>query len=316
MPGTLYLFPNLISDGTVTAALPPDVRSLAGRIDHWLVEAAKTARSAIRTFGHPKPVAELSIVEIGHDPDPAQIDAWLEPLRSGFDMAVFSESGCPGVADPGAQIAARVQAAGGRVVPLVGPSSILLTLMASGLDGQRFRFLGYLPIREDERRAALKHAEAESRASETQLFIETPYRNSSMMTSLVETLSADTRLTVATDITGAAESIRTMRIDAWKRLWLEKPEEERTLPKLPTVFALLAAPSGAAAPRYAPVGAARKGEKKGEKNGAKKAEKRGTFAGHRAHGAKSSKSSHGDSGRHSGTGRGTGTGRAPKGGRR
>lgn len=308
MPGTLYLFPNLISDGTVTAALPPDVRSLAGRIDHWLVEAAKSARGAIRTFGHPKPVAELSIVEIGHDPDPTQIDAWLEPLRAGFDMAVLSESGCPGVADPGAQIAARVQAAGGRVVPLVGPSSILLTLMASGLDGQRFRFLGYLPIREDERRAAIKHAESESRASETQLFIETPYRNSSMMTSLVETLAADTRLTVATDVTGAAESIRTMRVDAWKRFWLEQPEEARALPKLPTVFALLAAPSGAVAPRYAPVGASRKGEKKGEKHGtfakSVKSDKRGKPAGYRAQAAKSS---HADR---------TSTGRPTKGARR
>ena len=180
--------------------------------------------------------------------------------------------------------------------------------MASGLDGQRFRFLGYLPIREDERRAAIKHAESESRASETQLFIETPYRNSSMMTSLVETLAADTRLTVATDVTGAAESIRTMRVDAWKRFWLEQPEEARALPKLPTVFALLAAPSGAVAPRYAPVGASRKGEKKGEKHGtfakSVKSDKRGKPAGHRAQAAKSS---HADR---------TSTGRPTKGARR
>ena len=153
-------------------------------------------------------------------------------------MAIMSESGCPGVADPGAQIVARVQAEGGRVVPLVGPSSLLLTLMASGLDGQHFRFTGYLPIADAERREALLSLERESARGETILFIETPYRNRTMLESLLEVLRPDTRLCVAQDVTGKNESIRTKTIAAWKAA----SEEERELLKVPTVFAFLAAP--------------------------------------------------------------------------
>ena len=243
MSGTLYLLPTVISEETLTSVIPVDVREKARQIDHFLVEAAKTARHYLKDLGHPKPIASLSIVEIGHEPDPAKIDAWLAPLREGFDMAIVSESGCPGVADPGAQIVARVQAEGGRVVPLVGPSSLLLTLMASGLDGQHFRFTGYLPIADAERREALLQLERESARGETILFIETPYRNRTMLESLLETLRPDTRLCVAQDVTGKNESIRTKTIAAWKAA----SEEERELLKIPTVFAFLAAPQRAAA---------------------------------------------------------------------
>lgn len=243
MSGTLYLLPTVISEETLTSVIPIDVREKARRIDHFLVEAAKTARHYLKDLGHPKPIASLSIVEIGHEPDPAKIDAWLEPLREGHDMAIVSESGCPGVADPGAQIVARVQAEGGRVVPLVGPSSLLLTLMASGLDGQHFRFTGYLPIADAERREALLTLERESARGETILFIETPYRNRTMLESLLEVLRPDTRLCVAQDVTGKNESIRTKTIEAWQRV----TQEERELLKVPTVFAFLAAPQRAAA---------------------------------------------------------------------
>ena len=219
----------------------------ARRIDHFLVEAARTARATLKAMGHPKPIAELDIVEIGHDPAPELISEWLQPVLDGADAAVLSESGCPGVADPGAQIAARAHELGIRVVPLTGPSSILLTLMASGLDGQRFRFSGYLPKHDAERRAAILAAEKASRASETQLFIETPYRNTALLDALLETLAPDTRLTVAIDVTGQNESIRTLTAAAWKAI----PKAMRTLPKLPTVFAFLAKP-GKTAPRYAP----------------------------------------------------------------
>lgn len=243
MSGTLYLLPTVISEETLTSVIPTEVREKARQIDHFLVEAAKTARHYLKDLEHPKPIASLSIVEIGHEPDPAKIDAWLEPLREGFDMAIVSESGCPGVADPGARIVARVQAEGGRVVPLVGPSSLLLTLMASGLDGQHFRFTGYLPIADAERREALLTLERESARGETILFIETPYRNRTMLESLLETLRPDTRLCVAQDVTGKNESIRTKTIEAWRRA----TEEERELLKVPTVFAFLAAPQKAAA---------------------------------------------------------------------
>ena len=238
MSGTLYLLPTVISEETLTSVIPADVREKARQIDHFLVEAAKTARHYLKDLGHPKPIASLSIVEIGHEPDPAKIDAWLAPLREGHDMAIVSESGCPGVADPGTQIVARVQAEGGRVVPLVGPSSLLLTLMASGLDGQHFRFTGYLPIADADRREALLSLERESARGETILFIETPYRNRTMLESLLEVLRPDTRLCVAQDVTGKNESIRTKTIAAWKAA----SEEERELLKVPTVFAFLAAP--------------------------------------------------------------------------
>ena len=255
MAGTLYCLPNLIADGTLEAAVPPAVRSRAAGIRFFLVEAAKSARAYLKLLGHPGPISDLRIEEIGHDPDPALLDRWLEPVLAGEDAAIVSESGCPGIADPGAQIVSRAQELGIRVVPLVGPSSILMTLMASGLDGQRFRFLGYLPVHADERLAALRTLEKESRRSETQLFIETPYRNTAMLESMLEALAPDTQITVATDVTGASESIRTLTAAGWKK----RPAEERTLPKLPTVFALLAAPSGEA-PRYAPTAARRKGQ--------------------------------------------------------
>lgn len=247
MSGQLYLLPCPISEAPALDALPASTVETARRIDHFLVEAARTARATLKAMGHPKPIAELDIVEIGHDPAPELISEWLQPVLDGADAAVLSESGCPGIADPGAQIAARAHELGIRVVPLTGPSSILLTLMASGLDGQRFRFSGYLPKHDAERRAAILAAEKASRASETQLFIETPYRNTALLDALLETLAPDTRLTVAIDVTGQNESIRTLTAAAWKEI----PKAMRTLPKLPTVFAFLAKP-GNRAPRYAP----------------------------------------------------------------
>lgn len=263
MSGTLYLLPTVISEETLASVIPTEVRAKACQIDHFLVEAAKTARHYLKDLGHPKPIASLSIVEIGHEPDPAKIDEWLAPLREGHDMAIVSESGCPGVADPGAQIVARVQAEGGRVVPLVGPSSLLLTLMGSGLDGQHFRFTGYLPIADADRREALLSLERESARGETILFIETPYRNRTMLESLLEVLRPDTRLCVAQDVTGKNESIRTKTIAAWKAA----SEDERELLKIPTVFAFLAAPhrtQAKAKSAFRPSATARRSETMGE----------------------------------------------------
>ena len=263
MSGTLYLLPTVISEETLTSVIPTEVHEKARQIDHFLVEAAKTARHYLKDLGHPKPIASLSIVEIGHEPDPAKIDEWLAPLREGHDMAIVSESGCPGVADPGAQIVARVQADGGRVVPLVGPSSLLLTLMGSGLDGQHFRFTGYLPIADADRREALLSLERESARGETILFIETPYRNRTMLESLLEVLRPDTRLCVAQDVTGKNESIRTKTIAAWKAA----SEDERELLKIPTVFAFLAAPhrtQAKAKSAFRPSATARRSETMGE----------------------------------------------------
>ena len=177
MSGTLYLLPTPISSGSPHAALPPDVIKLAHRIEHFLVEDAKTARAFLKQLDHPKSVRDLTIIEIGHAPHDTDIAQWLAPLRDGVDIAVVSEAGCPAIADPGATLVAAAHRNGCKVQPLVGPSSIILALMASVLNGQRFRFVGYLPIAAAERAAAIHALEAESKGGETQIFIETPYRN-------------------------------------------------------------------------------------------------------------------------------------------
>lgn len=237
MTGTLYMLPNRISESDVNKAIPTYVQEMARTLSTFFVEDAKSARHYLKVLEHPQPIASLTIEEIGHHPDSSRVDAWLAPVLKGTDAAILSESGCPGVADPGAQLVARAQALGIRVVPWVGPSSLLLTLMASGLDGQHFAFAGYLPQKPDERVPAIRHLEKRSQQGEgeTQLFIETPYRNQALFESLCETLQPGTRLTVATDVTGDHERIRTLTIEAWRAL----NDDEKALPKLPTVFALL-----------------------------------------------------------------------------
>ncbi len=230
------MIPVPITDNGI-GTLPASTVETARELDVFFAENAKSARAFLKSVAHPKPIAELSISEIGHRPDPAKIRDYLAPLLAGKDAGVVSEAGCPGIADPGAQLAAAAQAAGIRVVPLVGPCSMILALMASGLDGQHFRFSGYVPIKEPQRSAAIRDLEQRSRSGEgeTQLFIETPYRNSAMLKELCDTLRPDTRILVATDVTGAEESIRTKTAAEWKKT-------DMALPKLPTVFGLLAAP--------------------------------------------------------------------------
>ncbi len=233
MTGTLYLLPNRISESAPEEELPEGTLTIARTCNYFLAENAKSARSYLKAIGHPKPISELKVVEIGHEPDLSKVSEWLKPVIDGSNASIVSESGSPCVADPGAAIVREAHAAGIRVVPLTGPCSILLTLMASGLNGQRFRFWGYLPIPTEGRAAAIRHLEKESRAGgETELFIETPYRNNKMLASLVENLKDSTLLTVAVDITGLEESIRTKKVSEWKKNHVE-------LPKIPTVFAIL-----------------------------------------------------------------------------
>ncbi len=143
----------------------------ARRTRYFLAENAKSARLYLKEAGHPGPISALSITEIGHEPDASMIRSWLQPVLAGEDACIVSESGCPGVADPGATLVAAAKRLGIRVVPMTGPCSIILTLMASGLNGQRFRFLGYLPIDEAQRTKAIQDLERQSRTPETQLFI-------------------------------------------------------------------------------------------------------------------------------------------------
>jgi len=237
MSGTLYLLPAPISTGPLHASLPADVIDLAHRIEHFLVEDAKTARALLKRLGHPKPLRELSVVEIGHAPLEADIAQWLAPLGTGVDIALMSEAGCPAIADPGATLVAAAHRNGWTVQPLVGPSAILLALMASGLDGQRFRFVGYLPIAADERAAAIRALERESRRGETQVFIETPYRNAALFEALLQQCQPATRLAVAVDLTGDGESAQQCTVKEWRT----RPADAwPAFVKRPAVFCLLA----------------------------------------------------------------------------
>lgn len=236
--GTLHLIPVGLGEAPPSAWLPADVQALAGRLDTYVAENAKTARAFLKLVGTTRPLQEISIHVLDRKTSEAQIRKWLEPLRAGGEIGLVSEAGCPAVADPGARVAAMAHDMGIRVAPWVGPSSLLLGLMASGLDGQRFAFHGYAPVKPDERARTLKAWEAASRQHEqTQLFIETPYRNDAMFKSLLQTLKGDTRLCVARSLTTTDEWIQTRSIAQWKQT---APPD---LDKKPTLFLFLAARS-------------------------------------------------------------------------
>lgn len=235
MPGTLYLIPVPLGPTPPQDSLHPTVLSTIRPLTHFVVEQAKTARAFLKAAGTDQPLQSLELAELNEHTRPDAIDSLLAPLRAGHDIGLLSEAGCPAVADPGAALVAAAQREDIRVVPLIGPSSLLLALMASGLDGQRFAFQGYLPAKESERLKALRELESESRKRrQTQLFIETPYRNRQMFEAILATCQPGSRLTVATDLTLPSESIRTKTIAQWKKQ--PPPDLERR----PTVFLLLA----------------------------------------------------------------------------
>jgi 16S rRNA (cytidine1402-2'-O)-methyltransferase len=199
--------------GAPAQALPAPTLDTVRALRDFAVENAKSARAFLAALGMPCPVRELRIATLD-----AEADALLQPLRAGRALGVISEAGCPGIADPGQALAAAAHAAGYRVVPLVGPSSILLALMASGLEGQRFRFHGYLPRDAAGRAQCIRSLEQASRAAqETQIFIETPYRNDVLLAALLECCAPHTRLCVAIDLTLPDEAIATRRIAEWRR---------------------------------------------------------------------------------------------------
>lgn len=234
-PGTLYLIPTPLGPAPIEALLPPAVLATVQRLDCYVAESAKTARAFLKAAGVARPLAEIGIQELNeHTPEDA-VSALLAPLLAGRDMGLVSEAGAPGVADPGALLVRAAHGKGIRVRPLVGPSSILLALMASGLDGQRFAFHGYLPVDAGERAKRLKELEALSRRERmTQLFIETPYRNAGMFEALIATLGPQTRLCVARELATEAEWIATDTVARWKAR--TRPD----LAKRPAVFLFLA----------------------------------------------------------------------------
>lgn len=233
--GTLYLIPVTLGDDILSKALPPDVVSIAQKLDIFVVENEKTARRFLGAIKTHKPVRELTMLTLNEHTTDKELPALLVPLLDGRDVGLMSEAGCPGVADPGAKLAALAHRKGIRVAPLVGPSSILLGLMASGLDGQRFTFLGYIPSEKAARVQRLREIEQASRKNrETQIFIETPYRNQHLLEDILASCNGETRLCVACNVSLEAELIVTKRIADWKNTSL--PD----LHKKPTVFLLLA----------------------------------------------------------------------------
>jgi len=235
MAGRLFLVPAWLSEDTPPAdAVPAAVVERVRALDCFVVEDAKSARRFLAACGHPKPLREIEMRELNEHTPRAEVAALLEPVLAGRDTGVLSEAGVPAVADPGATLVAEAHARGVTVVPLVGPSSILLALMASGLEGQRFRFAGYLPAQSVARRAALQDLEKRSaRDKETQIFIETPYRNDALLAALLEACADSTRLCVAADLTLPTESIQSRRVGELKK----KPF---AIGKRPAVFLLLA----------------------------------------------------------------------------
>jgi 16S rRNA (cytidine1402-2'-O)-methyltransferase len=235
MSAALWLLPVALGDTPWDNCLPMATREAACRLTHFVAENAKTARAELKRIGHPVALRELAIEQLPDQPSVADIERLLAPLRAGIDLGLMSEAGCPAVADPGALLVRRAHELGLAVRPLVGPSSLLLALMASGLDGQRFAFHGYLPAREPERGQRIAELEKESAGrQQTQIFIETPYRNMALFKTLLATCRPQTRLCLATDLSLGSEQIRMQCVADWKASPLP------VLDKRPTVFLLLA----------------------------------------------------------------------------
>lgn len=229
--GRLFLIPTDLASGTVNAWVGAHLKEAVASLRHFVVEHPKTARQFLKSLG--LPLADLQLDVLDEHSNAADAAALARHLESG-DLGLLSEAGCPAIADPGAMLVEEAHRLGARVVPLVGPSSLVMALMASGLNGQRFAFHGYLPQRSPEREQAIQRIEERSRREEeTQLFIEAPYRNDQLLSALLATCGPGTRLCLATDLTAAGEQIMTRTIAQWAK----------AVPKLdrrPTVFLLLA----------------------------------------------------------------------------
>jgi 16S rRNA (cytidine1402-2'-O)-methyltransferase len=217
MPGRLYLVPNLLGLVRPQTVLPARTIAVACSLRHFVVENAKPARQFLKALGTTTPLQQLDIAEIGENPSPQRCAELLAPVRAGNDLGMLSDAGCPGIADPGALLVAAAHREGVVVTPLVGPSAILLALMASGMNGQGFTFHGYLPAKPAARVEAIGRLESASRQNNyAQLFIETPYRNAALLDALVATCRDETRLCVAVDLTTETESVESQPVRDWR----------------------------------------------------------------------------------------------------
>lgn len=234
MLGKLYLIPTTLGDTEPLEVMPISVKKVIESLDHFIVENEKTARRYIKRITPSKVQSELHFMKIDKFSHELETRNYLDVCQEGISVGVLSEAGVPGVADPGATIVKQAHEKGIQVIPLVGPSSILLAMMASGMNGQNFAFNGYLPIDKSDKKKAIKELERLSRdKKQSQIFIETPYRNGKMLDDLRATLQANTRLCVACDITLPSEYIKTLPVSKWKS---ENPD----LHKRPAIFIIQA----------------------------------------------------------------------------
>ena len=232
--GKLYLIPTTLGDNAPLEVLPISIKRAIENIDHYIVENEKSARHFIKKISPNKAQPSLQIQSLNKYTDPAKIPAFLDPCIHGFNIGVLSEAGCPGIADPGADVVKIAHERRIQVVPLVGPSSILMAMMSSGMNGQNFAFNGYLPIDNAERKSMIKNLERLSREKgQSQIFMETPYRNTKLLKELVKTLQKSTRLCVACDITLPSEFIWTKSVHEWGEIDID-------LDKRPTIFVIQA----------------------------------------------------------------------------
>ena len=232
MKEALYLIPSTMSDAPVTDVIPDGNLAVIRGIRHFVVENVRTVRRFLKRCDRSIDIDALSFTVLDEHTRPEEIPAMLAPLAGGEAVGVISEAGCPAIADPGADLVAIAQERGYEVVPLVGPSSIILSLMGSGFNGQSFSFVGYLPHEAKARTSRLRELEQRiRREGQTQIFIETPYRNNRLIAELASTLPGGMKLCVASDITGPAQSIVTLPLSAWAR-------RKYDYDKIPTIFLL------------------------------------------------------------------------------
>ncbi|MFW9597388.1 MAG: SAM-dependent methyltransferase [Paludibacter sp.] len=214
---TLYLIPTTLGETELQRILPEYNNGVCNAIKHFIVEDVRTARRFLKKVNPAIVIDELTFFTLNQHTSPNEISTYLQPMQGGHHMGIISEAGCPAIADPGADVVGIAQSKGYKVVPLVGPSSILLALMGSGFNGQSFAFVGYLPVQPADRVKALKKLESRVYAeNQSQLFIETPYRNMKMLEDILATCQANTRLCIAADITLETEYIVTKTVKAWK----------------------------------------------------------------------------------------------------
>lgn len=232
MDAALYLIPVTLGDTSIEAVLPPYNKEVIINIRHFIVEDVRTARRFLKKVEKSIDIDSLTFYPLNKHTSPDDISGYLNPLLAGNPVGVISEAGCPAIADPGADVVAIAQRKGLKVVPLVGPSSILLAVMASGFNGQSFAFHGYLPIEAGERAKKLKMLEQRVYSEDqTQLFIETPYRNNKMLDDILQHCRPQTKVCIAADLTCEGEFIRTKTVKEWQK---KKPD----LSKIPCIFLL------------------------------------------------------------------------------